>query len=194
MPRTFFPGENISAGEIQRTEPAGIWHFSDISILPLPLHSLYIHLLVNSMMALHKSLDIFLTMADWVAHNLLQGTESKIQNLRIFHLLYHTSYTLYFKSKKLHGCMCTLNRCSVGELNTVLYGYIFYSQTARLSMFEPPCCLWHEAQIKLSFSTQPISHCLYTPKVMSFCDILYHREINSIKGVTCHFVGKWVTI
>lgn len=46
-----------------------------------PLHSLYIHLLVNSMMALHKTLDIFyffFTIADWEAHNLLQGTGSKM--------------------------------------------------------------------------------------------------------------------
>lgn len=57
LSRTFIPGENISAGETQWTKPAGIWHSLTF---PLPLlYSLYIHLLVNTMMALHKSLDFF---------------------------------------------------------------------------------------------------------------------------------------
>ena len=80
--RTLFPGETISAGEIQRTEPAGIWHLSDISVLPSPF---FVHTPTCKQYDgfTQKLGYFFLTMGDWEAHNLLWGTGCTIQDLRI---------------------------------------------------------------------------------------------------------------
>lgn len=83
------PGVNISAGEINWTGPAGIWHFSDISILPLLF---FVHAPTG------KQYDGFTqklrspptpplhflsqTMDDWEARNLSRGAGCRTQDLR----------------------------------------------------------------------------------------------------------------
>ena len=106
LPRTLFPGENISAGEIQRTEPAGIWHFSDISILPSPF---FVHTpTCKQYDGFTQKLGFFLTMGDWEVHNLLQDTGSKMQDLRISRLLDLTPCFPPTSSgtEMLHGINC----------------------------------------------------------------------------------------
>lgn len=119
LPGTFIPGENISAGETQWTKPAGIWHSLTF---PLPLlYSLYIHLLVNTMMALHKSLDFFLTMDDWAAHNLLQGAGSKKKTAR---------FLIPLRSLPVSAEKCCMQKCEWWRKN--IYESMFNRRTSLL--------------------------------------------------------------
>lgn len=76
------PWREHSAGEIQWTKPAGIWHSLTFT-LPF-LHSLYIHLLVSTMMALHKSLDFF---KQWLTGQHITFYKAQGAKYMIFHLL-----------------------------------------------------------------------------------------------------------
>lgn len=104
---TLFPGVNISAGEIHWTEPAGIWHFSDISILPSPF---FVHApTCKQHDGFTQKLGFFcFTMGDWETHNLLQSTGCK--NARPLNLSSFRSHsilpTLFSESEIFHQSTC----------------------------------------------------------------------------------------
>ena len=92
------PERTFQLAKIQRTEPAGIWHFSDISIRPSPF---FVHTpTCKQYDGFTQNLRFFLTMADWEAHNLLQGTGSIMQDFKISHAF--RSPTLYYEKEKYY--------------------------------------------------------------------------------------------